>query len=135
MLFIVYINDLPIVPRSSKVFLFADDTKCKKKIQGLHDCVDLQEDLNLMGEWSNTWKLLFKEQKCALVRMCSSQPTIEHTYYINGKAIANRESYRDLGVIISSDLTWCAHHDHIIARAYRSLGLLRRTFNVIQANS
>ena len=34
----------------------------------------------------------------------------------------------DLGVFISSDLSWNAHYKHITAKAYRSLRLIRRTF-------
>ena len=51
-----------------------------------------------MGEWSNIWKLLFKEQKCALVRMSSSEPKIKHTYLINDKKISESNKYKDLGV-------------------------------------
>ena len=130
LLFIVYINDLTTVTHYSNMFIFADDTKCEKKIFDIQDCLDLQDDLNDIGEWSKIWKLLFK---CALVRMSSSEPKIKHTYLINDKKISESNKYKDPGVTISSDLSWREHHEKIISRAYRSLGLLRRTFNNINS--
>ena len=39
------------------------------------------------------------------------------------------DRHRDLGVVFSTDLSWNKHYEHIITKAYRSLGLLRRTFS------
>ena len=36
---------------------------------------------------------------------------------------------RDLGVLVSDDLSWSAHYDLLCSRAYKILGLLRRVFN------
>lgn len=75
LLFLVYINDLPLSTTSAKLSLFADDTKGKKRIVHLSDCVSLQNDLDSIGYWSQTWKLLFKESKCGCVRECLSSST------------------------------------------------------------
>ena len=128
LLFIVYINDLPLLVHSAQVSLFADDTKCKQLIRNVRDCISLQDDLNSMGRWSTTWKLLFKEVKCALLRMCLGDPVFLHNYTINGGTITCKDTYKDLGVVVSSNLSWSAHHNLIVTRAYKALGLLRRTF-------
>ena len=49
--------------------------------------------------------------------------------------IVQNSSIKDLGIIISNDLSWSPHHRLIIAKAYESLGLIRRTFttNLIEA--
>ena len=36
--------------------------------------------------------------------------------------------HKDLGILYSNNLTWTEHYDHIIVKAYNTLGLLRRTF-------
>jgi len=38
------------------------------------------------------------------------------------------ESHKDLGLILSEDLSWSRHYKFIIARAYKILGLIRCTF-------
>ena len=34
------------------------------------------------------------------------------------------------GLIVSNNITWDKHYEYIIARAYKILGLIRRTFSV-----
>ena len=47
---------------------------------------------------------------------------------IRGNPINTTHSHKDLGVIISDNLNWNTHHDAILGKAYRTLGLVRRTF-------
>ena len=48
LLFLLYINDLPLCTRSSKVALFADDLKSAKKILSRQSCIELQADIDSM---------------------------------------------------------------------------------------
>ena len=51
-----------------------------------------------------------------------------HTYYINGSPITTSDHYKDLGVILTTNLSWSKHYHYIVSKAYKSLGMIRRTF-------
>ena len=129
-LFLIFVNDISDSVLSSKVLLFADDTKCYKTIYGSLDSHSLQLDINQLSLWSHHWNLLFNEQKCVLMRFSLKSPAlVNHTYYINGEPALQRDNHRDLGIIMSSNLSWTAHYQHILFQAYKMLSLLRRVFS------
>lgn len=129
-LFILYLNDLPNCVLHSKILSFADDTKCYKVIQRVEDTNCLQEDLDCICSWSSTWKLKFNLLKFALLHFNSSQPELERCYTMCGAGISSCESHRDLGVILSSDMTWVKHYQSILSKAYGKLAMIRRTFSL-----
>ena len=52
LLFIIYINDLPVVIQHSTILLFADDTKCAKSVASQSEYQQLQNDLDSLDLWS-----------------------------------------------------------------------------------
>ena len=130
LLFVIYINDLPLSVLFSHTLLYADDTKCSKKVATSADAITLQNDISHISSWCKVWGMAFNVNKCKHVRFlpsrCSSPPP---TYFIDQSPILSSEYYKDLGVIINNDLSFSKHYDHIITNAYRTLGVLRRTFH------
>ena len=68
---IVYINELPEQVRS-KMRLFADDTIIYRKINTTDDCRILQEDLDSVQKWEETWQMAFHLDKCKTFRVTRS---------------------------------------------------------------
>ena len=121
-------NDLPPSASTSSVFLFADDTKCLKTIRNISDCLSMQKDLQNLTIWSQCWKLNFNVAKCVLLCFSSGCSSVIFNYTINDNLISAQETHRDLGIIMSSDLSWREHMKSILCRAYKTLNLVRRSF-------
>lgn len=55
-------------------------------------------------------------------------PDSIQSYRVNNNVLTPTDFTRDLGITISSDLSWSNHYKSITSKAYRSLNLIRRTF-------
>ena len=47
---------------------------------------------------------------------------------MSNSIIPHVNSHKDLGLILSEDLSWDKHYKDITAHSYKILGLIRRTF-------
>ena len=78
LLFLIFVNDLPSSIISSKVYLFADDTKCRMPMNDLSAYQSFQKALDHLSAWSRLWNLPFNEHKCILLRFHSGcQPHLK----------------------------------------------------------
>ena len=125
-LFLLYVNDLPDVVQHSNIACFADDTKLYKCIDSNPDASLLQRDLTNLGNWSASSGLTFNEDKCKCQRITRKVKPVEHSYQLAGKPLEVTTAEKDLGVWISSDLTWTRHVTEKCAKANKLLGFLRR---------
>ena len=67
-LFLIYINDIAENIKSN-IRLFADDCVVYRQIDSTPDHVILQEDLNNLFDWSNTWQMKFNVDKCVIMNI------------------------------------------------------------------
>ena len=58
----IFVNDLSDCVNSSNL-MFADDTKIWTEIKDIGDSDLLQQDLNMLMEWSKQWLLAFNTEK------------------------------------------------------------------------
>ena len=83
----------------------------------------MQQDLDSLYQWSISNFMNFNESKCAVLRIPSVG--LPPVYLLNGFSIPITNLFKDLGVLLSSDLSWSAHIiNMIVTRAYKMLGLI-----------
>ena len=86
--------------------------------------LDLQHSANKLIEWTNNNHMIVNETKTKEMLIHfgtkSSQNTVP-CISINGKEIERIESFKLLGVVISSDLSWQPHVDFILKKAAKRI--------------
>ena len=107
--FLIYINDISGCVKS-KIKIFADDTKIYREIKDLiTDKATLQSDLHFLSGWAVTWQMTLNADKCESTRITHSRDNTSPDYTLGGKSLKSVRSVKDLGVTLSSDLSWNKH--------------------------
>ena len=115
LLFLIYINDVLTIEMSggSVLNLFADDMLLFKSMRSNEDLCKLQSDINLVSEWVNSNFLTFNSSKCKCMLVTKKRTNYIQSvqFYLNNVILEQVKSFKYLGVLISSDLSWSAHID------------------------
>ena len=125
LLFLVYINDMSSYIHESQLLKFANDAKCFIHVRTLSDHTALQDDSTALLTWSRDVDLDFSLKKFIHL---SFKRKLDATYSMPNSIIPHVDSHKDLGLILSEDLSWDKHYKDITVRAYKMLGLICRTF-------
>lgn len=74
--------------------------------------------------------------KCAIMTFTRRRKFIETNYTINNEQLERTSEYKDLGVLMQSNLKFNSHHQYIVNKAYRALGfIIRNTKNFTNISS
>ena len=101
LLFLIYVNDLDD-NIFSNIVKFADDTKISGLANSVVNCNTLQDSLNRIITWCETWGMHLNIDKCTYLNIGSKN--INYTYNMKGKPLNKTNEQKDLGVKISSNL-------------------------------
>ena len=130
LLFLAYINDLLEAVDYSDSCLFAADCLVYKLIESDADAMRLQEDLEALEEWEKLWQMQFTRRSARSFRSTTINASRGKTNYkLHGHTLEVVDSWKYLGVNISSDLSWHTHVDAMAAKASKTLRFLRRNLS------
>lgn len=134
-LFLLFINDMPLHISTSNMDIYADDTTLSssaswKEIPALQQV--LTKDLEIVETWSRTNKMFINTSKTKamiLVGKCLrkrlDQDPINFQLSLNNKQIDFVKTYKLLGLKIDDDLTYDEHIDELCNKLSKRIGLLR----------
>ena len=97
--FLLYINDI-IKNIVSPLRLFADDCLLYRVIDSQEDTFILQQDLDQLSQWVQTWQLRFNIAKCVVIRCTRSLQPIIYDYKLNNHSLTVTDRYTYLGVLL-----------------------------------
>ena len=134
LLFLIYINDLPLALHSSNVNMYADDTSIyfsSKSISSINNAVN--KDLQSLKSWLDEKKLSLNLAKTHSILIGSrfkiravEQPDNHKPFlHIGDEAISIITSTKYLGVQVDQFLNWDEHLVTITRKVSRGLGMLR----------
>ena len=127
LMFLIYVNDLPVGVKSY-INLFADDAKIMSQVKTPEDCLTLQQDLDIIHDWSSKWLMEFNADKCHVLEMGRSIHRPHAIYNLGGTNLMNAEKEKDLGVIIQNNLSPEGHINKIVGEGLAIVANIRTTF-------
>ena len=128
---LIYINDLPNNLKST-VRLFADDTIIYMTISNGNgtDATALQQELDKLAKWVETWQLEFHPQKCSVLHITRSRNPKYKQHTLHGRILVKQDNSKYLGVVINKTLFWNNHINDVTKKANAPLGFLRRNLRI-----
>ena len=108
--------------------MFADDTKVYREISDfVNDTPAPQTDVDHLANWATLWQLRFNPEKCETMRITHNRDRSVPSYTM-GSRIMRVKCTKDLGVLISSVLSWSAQVHAFILGVENAWTLKRKSF-------
>jgi len=122
--FLIYINDI-VNDLVSQPYLFADDSSLLEIVKNPFDSAAiLNSDLSKIHSWACQWLMELNPQKTE--EMCISvkrHPIVHPPLYLDNCVIQTVITHKHIGVILSSNMSWDAHVNHIVSKVSKSVDL------------
>ena len=132
LLFLIYINDLPLVSNVFDMLMYADDTILYCNINQNIGAEVINAELLKLLEWlgANILSLNIVNTKYIMVFHTNKINVIYPNLKVNNSNIERVAQFIFLGVILHSHMTWNKHINHISMEIARSIGILYCLRNV-----
>ena len=129
LLFVIFINDLHVSVRNSKVHHFADDTNLlliSKSLKQINKLIN--HDISLLVQWlrSNKISLNTSKTKILIFRPKGKLITKHLNFRISGEKVNTSSTVNYLGVLLHENLQWRTHIDSLITKLSTAVGLLSK---------
>ena len=133
LLFLIYIDDITQVNLSaaSRLVLYADDILLYRRIfSSFEDYRILQSDIDALANWTTSNSMSFNVSKCKsmIISRKKNHDSSFPPLILNGSILDVVPTFKYLGVLFSSNLSWSDHIQGVCSKAHKILGLLYRRY-------
>ena len=101
--------------------------RTQRVVSSTEYCNLIQDTLSNMHHWSQRNNIRFNTSKCKALTVTRKKTPIGFDYTLDGTTLTRVSEEKDLGVIITSTISWDSHLHTVTAKANKLLGLLKRT--------
>ena len=117
LLLLIFINDLPSETPLTENFVFADDLKLISVNQE-----ELKKSMEGIENWCDRNHMTLNASKCKLLSLNSEQKAS-----LTNQELGEVDSQRDLGLIVSKNLTWNSNCNHRLSKATKAFYQTKRS--------
>ena len=131
LLFLIYINDLPLVSNVFNMVMYADDTTLFCNIDNNVTEDVINRELHKVYEWLEANKLSLNVAKTKFMVFHTSNRLVRYpNLLINGRPIERVTQFNFLGLILQSNMSWSMHTNHISLKVSKAIGIIYRLKDV-----
>ena len=114
-----------VIPPENTIALYADDCKTSSIIVNPEDHVSFEH--HHLCSWSQLSSMDFYTKKCKLMRIFRKKQPLDANLLLYDSSLDIVSEFKDLGLLVSYNLSWNSHINHIVSSAIRMFGLISRT--------
>ena len=132
-LFLIYLNDISS-HISSSFRMFADHTKVYRELSNIAKGSEaLQFDVDQLVSWESKWKLRFTSDKCEVLRITHKhvKRDLSLPIYSLSTNLKSVKCVKNLGIMVSLDLSWSEQVNVTVNKANKWLGLVHGTVSLL----
>ena len=124
----IYVNDLSQETSTSSIALYADDTKCYRPVRSHKDEQYLQQNLEHISNWCQSWRMDLNQSKCEVLSVTRNLNPVPSNYHLeNDNPIKRTNAQKNLAVRITSDLKSNQHISMVCSKAKKMLGFIKKS--------
>ena len=124
LLFLIYINDISNVTKTSEISLFADDTAIVGSGETRAFLKEFRTDTQSLNDWCKVNKLSINTDKSKLMGFSKAMP--DASFSIAGENAENKDSFKYLGIEIDKQLNFNMQTRKVCTKSSKFNGVLYR---------
>ena len=135
LLFLLYVNDLPLYIDSSYLDMYADDSTLHTSANSFNDLqVNLQNNVYNIENWCNENGMRLNPKKCKSMVIGSRQKLANIddnlNILISNEIVENVQTEKLLGIVIDENLNWKEQINQMCVTISRRIHLLQKIKNI-----